>query len=239
MARNLWSDRPLGVKLGTLVAAGAVVLAVFALIAIRALQSTETTAGELLASAEVTEDVLMADMMHDAVRGDVLQALVSGGRGDLYRGAVADLAEHDEVLRDLLAEIAGDGLSPEIVAAVEEVTPAVDAYLLAAQQIVTTAGQDPVAAQAAYPAFGQAFSALEDELPVLGDAVATFAEDAVAQADGQRSTAITLALRSRSRGWSCWPCSAGWSPARSCGRCSASARCWPPWPTATCAAPPA
>ena len=167
MARNLWSDRPLGVKLGALVAAGAVVLAVFALIAIRALQSTETTAGELLASAEVTGDVLTADMMHDAVRGDVLQALVSGGQGDLYRGAVADLAEHDQTFRDLLAEIAGDDLSPEIVTAVEEVAPAVDAYLLAARQIVTTAGRDPVAAQAAYPAFGQAFSALEDELPVL------------------------------------------------------------------------
>ena len=72
MARNPWSDRPLGVKLAALVAAGAVVLAVFASIAVRALQSTETTAGELLASAEVTGDVLTADMMHDDVRGDVL-----------------------------------------------------------------------------------------------------------------------------------------------------------------------
>ena len=95
MARNLWSDRPLGAKLGTLVAAGAVVLAVFALIAIQALQSTGTTADELLSSAEVTGDVLTADMMHDAVRGDVLQALVSGGQGELYRGAATDLVEHD------------------------------------------------------------------------------------------------------------------------------------------------
>ena len=194
MARNLWSDRPLGAKLAALVVAGAVVLAVFAAIAVRALDSTGDTADELLASAEDTEDVLAAVVVAGAVRGDVLLALVSGGQGELYRGAVADLAEHDRTFRDLLLEIVGDDLSPEVVAAAEEVKPAVDAYLVAAQQVVATAGQDPVAARAAYPAFGQAFSALEDELPVLGEAVAAFAEDAVAHSDGQRSTAITLAL---------------------------------------------
>ena len=107
MARNLWSDRPLGAKLAVLVVAGAVVLAVFAAIAVRALDSTGATADELLASAEVTQDVLTADMVHDAVRGDVLQALVSGGQGDLYQSAVADLAEHDRTFRDLLLEIVG------------------------------------------------------------------------------------------------------------------------------------
>ena len=75
-------------------------LAVFAVITVQALQGTGETADELLASAEATEDVLLADMMHDAVRGDVLQALVSGGQGALYQGAVADLAEHDEFFRE-------------------------------------------------------------------------------------------------------------------------------------------
>ncbi len=80
MARNVWSDRPLGVKLAALVGAGAVSLGVFAVITVQSLNGTGVTADELLAGAEATEDVLLADMMHDAVRGDVLQALVSGGR---------------------------------------------------------------------------------------------------------------------------------------------------------------
>jgi phage shock protein A len=67
MARNVWSDRPLGVKLAALVAAGATVLAVFALITVQALDGTGETAEQLLAGAEATEDVLLADMMHDAV----------------------------------------------------------------------------------------------------------------------------------------------------------------------------
>ena len=55
-------------------------LGIFAVVSLQALSGTGETAEELLASAEGTEDVLLADMMHDAVRGDVLQALVSGGR---------------------------------------------------------------------------------------------------------------------------------------------------------------
>src|SRR5688500_20066871 len=105
MARSYWSDRPLGVKLAVLVAAGAVALGGFAVITVQALQGTGETADELLASAEGTEDVLLADMMHDAVRGDVLQALVSGGQGALYEGAVTDLAEHDEAFRAILDEV--------------------------------------------------------------------------------------------------------------------------------------
>jgi methyl-accepting chemotaxis protein len=194
MARSLWSDRPLGVKLAALVAGGAVALGVFAVITVQALQGTGETADQLLASAEATEDALLADMMHDAVRGDVLQALVSGGQGALYEGAVADLAEHDEAFRGVLDEVVGDGLSPEVDAAVDEVTAAVEAYLTSAQQIVTAAGSDPATARAAYPEFAADFAVLEDELPTLGDAVAAFGEDAAEHSERQRGTAITLAL---------------------------------------------
>jgi methyl-accepting chemotaxis protein len=182
------------VKLAALVAAGATSLGVFAVISVHALQGTGETADELLASTEATEDVLLADMMHDAVRGDVLQALVSGGQGELYRGAVADLAEHDQFFREILAEVVTDDISPDVTAAVDEVTPAVEAYLETANTIVTRAGTDPLGAQAAYPQFGEDFAALEDELPVLGEAVAAYAEQAAANSEDQRGTAITLAL---------------------------------------------
>src|SRR4051794_34822947 len=116
MARSFWSDRPLGVKLAALVAAGAAALGVFAVVTVGALEATGERAGHLLASAEATGDVLLADMMHDAVRADVLQALLSGGAGPLYDGAVTDLADHDAVLRDVMAEALEDDLSPEVVA---------------------------------------------------------------------------------------------------------------------------
>src|ERR671920_2131033 len=94
MGRNVWSDRPLGVKLAALVAAGAVSLGVFSLITVQALDGTGERTGEVLRGAEGTGDAMLADMMHDAVRADVLQALLSGGSGGLYDGAGGDPADH-------------------------------------------------------------------------------------------------------------------------------------------------
>ena len=54
MARNVWSDRPLGVKLGALVGVGAASLGVFAVISVQALNGTGETAAELLTSTCAT-----------------------------------------------------------------------------------------------------------------------------------------------------------------------------------------
>ena len=194
MAGTVWSDRPLGVKLAAVVGAGAVSLGVFAVITVQALEGTGERTDDVLASAEGTGDVLEADMMHDAVRADVLQALLSGGTGDLYDGAVADLADHDTTFRAILEEAVNDDISPEITAAVEGVVPAVEAYLDSAGQIIETAGRNPASATAAYPQFAADFKTLEDELPTVGDAVTAYAQEAVAASEEQRSTAITLAL---------------------------------------------
>jgi methyl-accepting chemotaxis protein len=193
MARNLWSDRPLGVKLAALVAAGAVVLAVFAVLTVQALRGTGERTDELLATTHATGAALEADMMHDAVRGDVLQAMLAGA-GPEYSAAVADLAGHGETLRDSLAAVDADDLGGDVHAAVLEVGPVVEDYLATAQQVVVLAGQDPAQARAAYPRFSAAFVALEDALPDVGDAVADHATAAAAAAAGQRASATTLAV---------------------------------------------
>jgi methyl-accepting chemotaxis protein len=194
VTRNLWSDRPLGVKLAALVAAGAVSLGVFAVVTVQALGATGERTDDVLASAEATGDALEADMMHDAVRGDVLQALMSVGVDPQYSTAVTDLADHSGHFRDILGEMADDDLSPEVMAALDKITPTVESYLAEAAQIMQLAGTDPAAARAAYPAFSKAFKALEDEMPVLGDVVATFAEHAAQAARDEKATAIKLAL---------------------------------------------
>jgi methyl-accepting chemotaxis protein len=193
MARNLWSDRPLGVKLSALVAAGAASLGVFALISVQALQGTGDTAQELVHTGSATGLALEADMMHDAVRADVLNALISAGTPE-YQNAVADVADHSANFRDLLDRVDAAGLGSEVHGAVEQVRPDVEAYLNSATQIIQLAGTNPTAARAAYPAFGQAFSALEESLPTVGDAIGTAATEAAHHSADQRSTAITLSL---------------------------------------------
>jgi hypothetical protein len=237
MARNLWSDRPLGVKLATLVAAGAVVLAVFAAIAVQALSATGERTDVLLATTAATGSALEADMMHDAVRGDVLSALLAGGGPD-HRAAAADLGDHAGTFREVLAAVAAAGLDPAVAAAVAEVTPQVEAYLASADRIVTLAATDPAGARAAYPQFVAAFGTLEEALPAVDDAVA---QEAVAVADesaAQRRTAISLSVVVAVAGSWCWARWAGGSPARSSGRCAGWGPSSPAWRTATCAARP-
>src|SRR5829696_5087665 len=174
-------------------------------------------------------------MMHDAVRADVLQSLTAGS-GPLYDAAVADQADHSDNFRSILAAVTDHHLSTEVDGAVESVTPLVEEYLTSADEIVSTAGADPEQAQAAYPQFLEVFSALEDQLPAVGEAVG-----AEAAAAAQASAARPSRRRSPSPPPVSWSsaCSAGSSPARSSGRSRRSAPCWPHWPTATCAAPPA
>jgi methyl-accepting chemotaxis protein len=193
MARNLWSDRPLGAKLAALVAAGAVVLAVFAVLTVQALRGTGERADELLATTHATAAALEADMAHDAVRGDVLQAMLAGA-GPEYSAAVAGLAQHGGTLRDSLAAADADDLGDDVDAAVLEVGPVVEDYLATAQRTVVLAGQDPAQARAAYPQFAASFSALEEALPGVENAVGEHATAAAAAAADQRASATTLAV---------------------------------------------
>jgi methyl-accepting chemotaxis protein len=193
MARSLWSDRPLGVKLAALVAAGAVALGAFALITVQALQGTGMRTDEVLATTRTTEKALEADMMHDAVRADVLQAIVNSS-GPLYQSSVTDLAAHSATFRDILASAASDHLGADVDAAIASVTPLVEQYLTSAEQIVTLAGRNTAQAQAGYPQFLEVFSALEKKLPTVGDAVGAQAAAAAQASADQRGTAITEAI---------------------------------------------
>jgi methyl-accepting chemotaxis protein len=193
MAHSLWSDRPLGVKLAAIVAAGTVSMGAFALITVQALQGTGERTDQLLATTQTTAKALEADMMHDAVRADVLQALINT-TGPLYRSAVTDLADHSTNLREILAGVTSDHLSAEVDASVESVTPLVEQYLTSAERIVALAGQDTPQAQAAYPLFLEVFSALEEQLPAVGGAVGAEAAAAAQASADQRSAAITQAV---------------------------------------------
>jgi methyl-accepting chemotaxis protein len=194
LVSRFWNDRPLGIKLAALVAAGAIALAVFALIAVQALRATGERADSLLAANEATGLALEADMMHDAVRADVLQALLSGGAGNAYKGSVSDLQAHSENFRSILDQITAAHVGGKVDAAVAAVRPGVEAYLDAAEQEVALVAADPRAATAGYGQFGQQFSALEKSLPSMGRAIEAHATDAVTRATDERGTAITESL---------------------------------------------
>ena len=202
MSRNVWSDRPLGVKLAALVGRGRRVPGGLRRRSrCRRCRAPGRRADELLASAEATEDVLLeADMMHDAVRGDVLQALVSGGPGRLYDGGASPTwPSTTRSSASILAEVVADDLGAEVDAAVDEVTPAVEAYLASAAGD-RHRGRDATrrAAEAAYPQFAEAFAVAGGRAAHLGDAVAALRR-------GRRRGQRGAARAPRSPSWSSSP----------------------------------
>lgn len=116
---------------------------------------------------------LESDMMHDALRGDVLAALHAGatGKQDEATAIRADLADHIQTFENNLADTASLALPQEVKAALDDVTPVLKAYEQSASVLVDLAFQDYPAADARLEEFSAAFSALEDQMEALSNLI--------------------------------------------------------------------
>jgi len=128
----------------------------------------------LEASITATSAVLnqkQADMMHDALRADVLFALQTGPQGaaDLKQSIVEDLADHVGEFRQSMDNLLALDLSDAVRADIKMVDPKLTAYIASAQQIVNLALRNQVAGQNLWPAFMEAFSDLETAMGTLGE----------------------------------------------------------------------
>jgi methyl-accepting chemotaxis protein len=120
------------------------------------------------------------DMMHDALRGDVLSALRAARNGskDEFTQIRADVAEHAKIFRDQVAANAALDLSDEIKTAMAEPKSVLDAYIASAEEMVALAESDPAAAEAKYGAFLDTFEELEGDLGQLSDLISASAQSA-------------------------------------------------------------
>ena len=139
---------------------------------------------------------LEADMMHDALRGDVLAALLASSPAE--RAQVRrDLTEHSRNFRERLAANEALGLPPGVKASFVEVKTSFDAYIDSAQTIVDTALENPTAARATLlPQFLESFSILEKRMRALSDGIQAYAREteAGAQVRFASSTLVMLVL---------------------------------------------
>ena len=167
-------------------------LAACALVGGAAVAGAEEDARDLQAVATLTRTAVEADMAHDAVRGDVLRALLATS-DDERTGAAADLAEHTAAMNDKLAVFADASAPPAIREAADGVLPVVEDYLTTAEAVLAEAGAgaDPRGG-ATYAAFGTAFTAVEEQLPAVGDALEQYAADAAGAVAQSRRDAHTL-----------------------------------------------
>ena len=134
--------------------------------------------------ANLVTDVLraqmQADMMHDAIRGDVLNAMRLGADGATAgadRKAVEDdLAEHLQSFYTQ-TKFLGEQHLPAIDAQLTKVNADLAAYDKAARSAVQAAFVDKKAVAQAWPDFESQFGALEDTMEKFGDSIQHIADE--------------------------------------------------------------
>ena len=135
-----------------------------------------------LVQATQTGDAMQAaalvDMMHDAIRSDVLQSVLVVQRGDIegLKQASSDLDQHaDELLRQFDAVSKAD-LSPAVRADLQAAMTGTQTYIQAAKGLPPLLQADPQAAARALEDFERAFKQLEQELDRFNKTLEAFGE---------------------------------------------------------------
>ena len=134
-------------------------------------------------SSTLLRNHLHADMMHDALRSDVLSVLASAdpAMGISLADATKDLAEHEKEFRDALRASRELAVDPSIRQALDALAQPLDAYIRQATEIGTLEATDPAAAKARMAAFKQSFDTLEAAMGAASEKIeAAAAADAAA-----------------------------------------------------------
>lgn len=128
------------------------------------------------ASSDLMRNHMRADMMHDAIKADVLEMLRAQSLGEDVSEVSTALEEHAEILaagikRDMAATEA-----PEVVAAATSANADVEAYLQAARSVADTLKSGQGDATAMLPAFLAAYSRLEGGMEAVSEKIAAHVE---------------------------------------------------------------
>jgi methyl-accepting chemotaxis protein len=135
-----------------------------------------------------------ADMMHDALRGDVLYALREGkaGNKDSQAGITTSLTDHVKNFEEHIEANKALELPAEARQALDDIGPALPTYIEAAQKMTAQAFTDNYAAQRAFDDFIKVFEALEEKMGATSDAIQHSAEVIQADVDSKTRTIFTL-----------------------------------------------
>ena len=123
--------------------------------------------GRLLDRLLVVNEALLnhenGDMMHDAIRGDVLRLRISENPKDL-EDATAEFKDHAQNFRDCVVKNSALDVGPEIRALLDQANPRIETYIKTAEEIFATAQKDHAKAMTMLPDYQKAFEAAEEEL---------------------------------------------------------------------------
>ncbi len=182
--------------LGTLVGVGLLGLMAMGLIGYVGQRALLDAMREQNVNAVALSQHMQADMMHDALRGDVLAALVAGANQDAagIEAARSSLQEHAATFEQAIAATtnAGAVLDDATTQALREVTPALKAYIASAQDVIDDVAAGAEGVEARKTEFMAAFEKLEGQMAQISDGIAAASKVSESQATAR---ARTVAVR--------------------------------------------
>jgi methyl-accepting chemotaxis protein len=134
----------------------------------RLVNATQSMASNTVAlKAQMT-----ADMMHDALRGDAVSAMMPESQSPQASTQIrTDIKEHVQLFRESIDTLVKSSADPAIARAAAGLKPALDNYVTQAEQLVESGLTDSEAAKARLPAFQSAFKSLEGQMAQLSDQI--------------------------------------------------------------------
>ncbi len=144
-------------------------------------------------SGEALRNHMQADMMHDAVRGDVFASLLASNETE-QQAAHAEFEDHIKELRSCIDANRKLELPDSVRNSLGSVDQPLEEYKAAAEALITTAAEDHEKASAMLPGFTEAFSTLEDEMGRVSDEVTKYANESAEAADKSSGQSLTIII---------------------------------------------
>ncbi|SHH71674.1 methyl-accepting chemotaxis protein [Massilia sp. CF038] len=141
------------------------------LIGWRAVGTLDASMDAISINEAAMKDQLQADQAHDALRADILAALLASGQGDAaaLEQVKKDVDEHIALFRARIKSMDSAGTDAEVRQAIDQVRPDMDRYLAQSAEMARLALADKEAAQARFPAFMASFRVLEKSMGNLSE----------------------------------------------------------------------
>ena len=135
-------------------------------------------------SAALIRGHMIADMMHDAIRGDVLAAIMSADKstGLIFENAKAEMNEHLAEFKESIENSRSLAETDAEIAALAAIEQPLDAYGKSAASIIDTAQVDPARAGSMLAVFFAQFHELEVSMEKASEAIATAGAESEAKA---------------------------------------------------------
>jgi methyl-accepting chemotaxis protein len=171
--------------------AGALMAGFVGAVGLVATQRQTVALGEVLAASESVRESMDGDMMHDAIRGDVMAAVLAARDDDAKAldEARRSLGEHRQRYAKTLDALGTQPLPTEVRALVQQAHEGMTRYGGAAEKVQSLANGEAAALQRAMDDFNKHFDALEASNEALGDAIEKHAAQLAAEGQSTGQTA--------------------------------------------------